>query len=71
MPQLLRADNCPEFRGEALTGWAREAGLVIRYIHPGKPSQNTYIKLFSRTLCKELMDQYLFVSLEGVREAAH
>ena len=71
LPQVLRTDNGPEFLGEAFTEWAKEAGMAIRYIQPGKPNQNAYIERFNRTYRDELLDQHLFASLEDVREATY
>ena len=71
LPQVLRTDNGPEFLGEAFTEWAKEAGMAIRYIQPGKPNQNAYIERFNRTYRDELLDQHLFASLEHVREATY
>lgn len=28
----------PEFLGEAFTSWAKNAGVAIQYIQPGKPN---------------------------------
>jgi putative transposase len=69
LPEVLRTDNGPEFLGEAFTAWAREAGMAIQYIQPGKPNQNAYIERFNRTYREEVLDQYLFTSLDHVREA--
>jgi putative transposase len=71
LPQVLRTDNGPEFLGETFTNWARHAGMAIQYIQPGKPNQNAYIERFNRTYRDELLDQYLFASLEDVREATY
>ena len=71
LPQVLRTDNGPEFLGEAFTEWAKQAGMAIRYIQPGKPNQNAYIERFNRTYRDELLDQHLFASLEDVREATY
>lgn len=71
LPQILRTDNGPEFLGEAFAQWAKNAGMAIQYIQPGKPNQNAYIERFNRTLRNELLDQHLFVRLEDVREAAY
>ena len=49
--------------------YAEAAGMELRYIQPGKPSQNAYIERFNRTYREELLDQHLFGSLEAVREA--
>jgi putative transposase len=69
LPQVLRTDNGPEFLGGAFTSWAKHAGMAIQYIQPGKPNQNAYIERFNRTYRDELLDQYLFMSLDDVREA--
>ena len=69
LPEVLRTDNGPEFLGEAFTAWAKAAGMAIQYIQPGKPNQNAYIERFNRTYREEVLDQYLFTSLEHVREA--
>ena len=68
LPQVLRTDNGPEFLGETFTAWAKEAGMAIQYIQPGKPNQNAYIERFNRTYREEVLDQYLFTSLDDVRE---
>lgn len=69
LPQVLRTDNGPEFLGEAFTSWAKDAGMAIQYIQPGKPNQNAYIERFNRTYREELLDQYLFTTLDDAREA--
>jgi putative transposase len=71
LPQVLRTDNGPEFLGEAFTNWAKNVGMAIQYIQPGKPNQNAYIERFNRTYREELLDQHLFLSLADVREATH
>ena len=71
LPQVLRTDNGPEFLGEAFTQWAKQHGMAIQYIQPGKPNQNAYIERFNRTFREEVLDQYLFLRLDDVREAAH
>lgn len=71
LPQVLRTDNGPEFLGEVFTAWAKEAGMAIQYIQPGKPNQNAYVERFNRTYREELLDQYLFATLDDVREATY
>lgn len=71
LPQVLRTDNGPEFLGEAFTEWAKEHGMAIQYIQPGKPNQNGFIERFNRTYREELLNQHLFASLVDVREATY
>lgn len=69
LPQVLRTDNGPEFLGESFVQWAKNQGMAIQYIEPGKPNQNAYIERFNRTFREEILDQYLFLRLHDVREA--
>jgi putative transposase len=71
LPQVLRTDNGPEFLREVFTRWAKDAGMAIRYIQPGKPNQNAYIERFNRTYRKVLPDLYLFAKRDDVREATY
>ncbi|KAB7619409.1 IS3 family transposase [Alkalilimnicola sp. S0819] len=71
LPEILRTDNGPEFLGDVFTRWARENGMLIQYIQPGKPNQNAYIERFNRTYRDEVLDLYLFEDLDQVREITH
>lgn len=71
LPRVLRVDNGPEFLGGEFTDWAKENGMAIQYIQPGKPNQNAYVERFNRTLREEILDAYLFATLDDVREATH
>ncbi|NQX89742.1 MAG: transposase [Halioglobus sp.] len=59
----------PEFLGETFTAWAQEAGMAIQYVQHGKTNQNVCITRFNRAYREKVVDQYLFTSLEHVREA--
>lgn len=68
VPEVLRVDNGPEFLSQALIDWCQENGVLIQYIQPGKPNQNAYIERFNRTYRNEVLNLYLFRSLNEVRE---
>jgi putative transposase len=67
-PQSIRLDNGPELTSLALTAWCETHSIALRYIQPGKPSQNAFIERFNRTYRTEILDAYVFASLTEVRE---
>jgi putative transposase len=71
LPQVLRTDTGPELLHDMLTSWASDAGMAIQYIQPVKPNHNAYVERFKRTYRIGLLDQYLFATLDDVREATY
>ncbi|ECA1898273.1 TPA: IS3 family transposase [Salmonella enterica subsp. enterica serovar Eastbourne] len=67
-PVMLRMDNGPEFISLTLAEWAEQHAVKLEFIRPGKPTQNTFIERFNRTYRTEILDFYLFRTLNEVRE---
>ncbi len=66
-PKHIRCDNGPELRSKALAQWAKRHQVSIRFIQPGKPTQNAIIERFNGTYRREILNAYLFKSITQVQ----
>lgn len=69
-PQQIRVDNGPELISHAFGEWAERHHIELAYIQPGKPAQNGYVERFNRTFREDVLDAYLFSSIQEVRDIA-
>ena len=66
-PHRIRVDNGSEFTSHVFAAWAEKHEIYIDFIKPGSPYQNAYIERFNRTYRDEILDLYLFQTLDEVR----
>lgn len=66
-PRMIRVDNGPEFTSITFSVWAKEKGITVLYIQPGKPMQNGYIERFNRIYREAILDAYIFFELDEVK----
>ena len=64
----IRCDNGPEFISEKLKLWAGKHDIELKFIQPGKPSQNGLIECLNKTLRTECLNLSWFQSLEELNE---
>lgn len=68
LPEALITDNGPEFTSRALDNWAYRTGVELRFIQPGKPSQNAFVESFNGHFRDECLNEHWFSSLTETRE---
>lgn len=67
-PSAFRIDNGTEFTSEKFINWANENKIDLLYIQPGKPYQNCYIERFNGTYRNEVLNRYIFNSIEQLQQ---
>lgn len=67
LPRYIRCDNGPEFISTKLKEWAADK-VQIKFIQPGKPTQNGIIERLNGTVRKECLNLNWFYSLEEIND---
>lgn len=70
LPQSIRVDNGPEFIAEALANWSERNRVHLNFIPPGKPQKNGFMERLNRSFREDILDCYVFDTLDEVRDAA-
>jgi putative transposase len=67
-PANIRTDNGPEFISHKLELWCTKQQITLQFIQPGRPMQNAFIERKNGSLRRELLNAFLFYSLNDARE---
>ena len=63
LKQSFRFDDGPEFVNREVQASAAAHGIELKYIQPGNPQQNAYVKRFNRTVRQEYLEMNDFATL--------
>ena len=56
-----------EFTSKALEAWAKDSGIKLHFITPGKPTENGYIESFNGKFGDECLNRHWFLDLADSR----
>ena len=68
LPEMIRVDNGPEFISAKLDLWCKKNNIKLIFIQPGEPTQNAYIERFNGTFRRDVLNAYVFKSINELRE---
>lgn len=68
LPKMIRVDNGPELISIQLDLWCKSNDVQLVFIQPVKPTQNVYIERLNGSLRREILNAYVFRTLNEVRE---
>jgi putative transposase len=71
VPQVIRVDNGPEFISNRLSQWCEKNGVELRFIQPGKPTQNAFIERLNGSLRREVLNAYAFINIQQATETIY
>lgn len=67
-PLQIRVDNGPEFISSTFSNYCNKLSIEIKYIQPGKPMQNAYIERFNGSFRRDVLNAYIFYTLQEVKQ---
>lgn len=68
LPRMIRVDNGPELISQKLDFWCKHHKIELAFIQPGEPTQNAFIERFNGSLRRELLNAYVFRTINEVIE---
>jgi putative transposase len=66
-PQTITVDHGTEFTSRVLDEWAYQRGVLLDFIRPGKPVENSFVESFNGKLRDECLNANQFLSIEDAR----
>jgi putative transposase len=67
LPAAVVVDNGPELTSKAMFLWSQRTRVQIRFIQPGKPSQNAFVESFNGKLRDACLNEHWFTDIHDAR----
>ena len=67
-PRAIVCDNGSEYVSKAMDQWAYRNKVELKFIQPGKPTQNAFIESFNGVFRRECLNQHWFENLDQAKE---
>jgi putative transposase len=68
LPRTPVCDNGPELTSKAMFFRARQTGVKLHFIEPGKPTQNAFVESFNGKFREYCLDLHWFASLDDATQ---
>ena len=68
-PESIVMDNGPEFTSKAMLVWSQRTGVELRFIQPGKPTQNAFVESFNGKFRDACLNSHWFVDINDARRS--
>jgi putative transposase len=68
LPPRIICDNGSEFISKAMDQWSYQNKVDLKFIQPGKPTQNAFIESFNGKFRAECLNYHWFENLEDARK---
>lgn len=68
LPEEIVCDNGPELISQNMDIWAYQNNVKLKFIQPGKPTQNAFIESFNGKFRNECLSQHWFEDLDMARK---
>ena len=69
LPRVIVCDNGPEFTSKAMFFWAKDSGVRLHFIQPGKPTQNAFVESFNGKFRDQCLNLHWFRDLDDARRS--
>ena len=67
-PKTIVCDNGPKLTSKAMLFWSQENSIKLKFIQPGKPTQNAFVQSFNGKYRDYCLNLHWFRTLEEARE---